>query len=61
MFYYYLSILGHSSTGAANPSDFFSRLLHGIVKLGRYPKANDLIEFDLSPVEYVSCAIIWLR
>lgn len=49
-------ITGHSQTGACNPDDFFSRLIHGCREMGCYPQlANQRKEFV--PVDYV-CAVL---
>lgn len=49
-------ITGHSQTGACNPDDFLSRLLHGCREMGSYPRlANQRKEFV--PVDYV-CAVM---
>lgn len=50
-------ITGHSQTGACNPDDFFSRLIHGCQQMKCYPKLpNQRKEFV--PVDYVNSAIL---
>lgn len=50
-------ITGHSQTGACNPDDFFSRLIHACREMGCYPKLpNQRKEFV--PVDYVNSAIL---
>lgn len=49
-------ICGHSKTGACNPNHDFVRLLQGVAKLKYAP--NDIRIVDLTPVDYVSRAIV---
>lgn len=50
-------ITGHSQTGACNPDDFFSRLIHSCAEMGSYPLLpNQRKEFV--PVDYVNAAIL---
>lgn len=52
------SITGDSRTGAWNTDDFFCRLIKGCVELGSMPDAD--VTLNLTPVDYVSKAIIYL-
>lgn len=50
-------ITGHSKTGACNPDDFFSRLIHSCAEIGCYPLLpNQRKEFV--PVDYVNAIIL---
>lgn len=50
-------ITGHSQTGACNPDDFFSRLIHACQQMKSYPLLpNQRKEFV--PVDYVNSAIL---
>lgn len=50
-------ITGHSKTGACNPDDFFSRLIHSCAEMGCYPLLpNQRKEFV--PVDYVNATIL---
>lgn len=50
-------ITGHSKTGACNPDDFFSRLIHSCAEMGCYPLlSNQRKEFV--PVDYVNATIL---
>ncbi|KJZ74000.1 hypothetical protein HIM_06668 [Hirsutella minnesotensis 3608] len=50
-------ITGHSETGACNPDDFFSRLMHSCCQMGCFPLLpNQRKEFV--PVDYVNAAIL---
>ncbi|KAJ5089112.1 hypothetical protein N7532_007796 [Penicillium argentinense] len=50
-------ITGHSQTGACNPDDFFSRLIHSCAEMGCYPLLpNQRKEFV--PVDYVNATIL---
>ncbi|KAJ5664873.1 uncharacterized protein N7477_007321 [Penicillium maclennaniae] len=50
-------ITGHSQSGACNPDDFFSRLIHSCVEMQSYPLLpNQRKEFV--PVNYVNAAIL---
>ena len=51
-------ISGHSQTGACNPSDHTYRMIKGCIQLRSIP--NQDIELNLSPVDYVSKAIVSL-
>jgi amino acid adenylation domain-containing protein/thioester reductase-like protein len=52
------SISGHSKTGASNADQIMERLLKGFIEQGYAPDID--IEFDLTPVDYVSQAIVYL-
>ncbi|NEQ66973.1 MAG: amino acid adenylation domain-containing protein [Symploca sp. SIO2D2] len=52
------TISGHSQTGASNAEQTLGRLLKSFVEQGIAPDLN--IEFDLTPVDYVSQAIFYL-
>ncbi|EGD94503.1 hypothetical protein TESG_02019 [Trichophyton tonsurans CBS 112818] len=50
-------ITGHSRTGACNPDDFFSRLIHACQEMNCYPQLpNQRKEFV--PVDYVNSVIL---
>lgn len=50
-------ITGHTQTGACNPDDFFSRLVHACAEIGSYPLLpNQRKEFV--PVDYVNAVIL---
>ena len=51
-------ISGHSKTGACNPSDHTYRMIKGCIQLKSIP--NQDIQLNLSPVDYVSKAIVSL-
>ncbi len=51
-------ITGHSKTGACNLSDHTYRTIKGCIQLGSIP--NQDIKLNLSPVDYVSQAIVYL-
>lgn len=51
-------ISGHSKTGACNPGDHTYRMIKGCIQLGGIP--NQDIQLNLSPVDYVSQAIVFL-
>jgi thioester reductase-like protein len=51
-------ISGDSHTGYWNTEDFFCRLIKGCIQLGYYPDID--LELGLTPVDYVSQAIIEL-
>lgn len=51
-------ITGHSHTGACNPQDFLNTLIQGLIQLQAAPDLDAL--WDLTPVDYVSQAIIHL-
>lgn len=50
-------ITGHSETGACNPDDFFSRLIHACREMGCYPLLPKQ-RSEFVPVNYVSSAIL---
>jgi len=49
---------GHSKTGVSNTDDFMHRVLRGCIQLKSAPDANMMV--DMTPVDYVSRAIIHL-
>jgi len=51
-------ISGHSKTGACNPNDHTYRTIKGCIQLGSMP--NEDMQLNLSPVDYVSQAIVYL-
>jgi len=51
-------VVGHSQTGASQTNDLVCRLIKGLVQLGRAPKLD--LHLSLTPVDYVSRAIIHL-
>jgi amino acid adenylation domain-containing protein/thioester reductase-like protein len=51
-------ISGHSQTGVCNPGDHTYRMIKGCIQLGSIP--NQDIRLNLSPVDYVSKAIVYL-
>lgn len=51
-------ISGHSQTGFSNPDDLFFRLIRGCIQLGNAPLLDTAL--DLTPVDYVSKAIVYL-
>jgi thioester reductase-like protein len=51
-------ITGDSRTGAANPDDYLSRLLKGMVQLGAAPDGAGSL--DMAPVDWVADAILHL-
>jgi len=53
-------VTGHSKTGVWNTDDFLCRLLKGCVQLGKAPEIDPTIPVDMSPVDYVSGAIVHL-
>ena len=52
-------IIGHSKTGICNTEDLFCRMIKGCIQLGMNPDFGDSTE-DLTPVDYVSGAIVHL-
>jgi thioester reductase-like protein len=52
-------IIGHSKTGICNTEDLFCRMIKGCIQLGMIPDFGDSTE-DLTPVDYVSGAIVHL-
>ncbi|MBO1351401.1 MAG: thioester reductase domain-containing protein [Hormoscilla sp. GUM202] len=53
-------IAGHSQTGASNTEDLFSRLVKYFTQIGRAPKLDDDVVMDVTPVDYMSRAIVHL-
>ncbi len=53
-------IAGHSQTGASNTEDLFSRLLKCFTQMGCAPKLDDTAVMDVTPVDYMSRAIVHL-
>lgn len=51
-------VAGHSQTGVCNPNDRLYRMLKGFIQLGVAPQIN--VAIDMTPVDYVSKAIIYL-
>jgi len=51
-------ISGHSKTGALNETDFIVRLIRGVVQLKAAPIVQVDRILDMSPVDYVSRAIV---
>jgi amino acid adenylation domain-containing protein/thioester reductase-like protein len=51
-------ISGHSQTGVCNPGDHTYRMIKGCIQLGSI--SNQDIQLNLSPVDYVSKAIVYL-
>lgn len=51
-------ISGHSKTGICNTNDFVCRTIKGCIQMGSMPNLDLLL--DMSPVDYVSKAIIYL-
>lgn len=51
-------ISGHSQTGAWYTDDFICRLIKGCIQMGSTPNLDYV--FDMSPVDYVSRAIVYL-
>jgi thioester reductase-like protein len=47
------TISGHSQSGYCNPSDFWVKLLAGIVDCKLFPKEQEPCTFDIIPVDYV--------
>ncbi|KAL9642203.1 hypothetical protein ABK040_007205 [Willaertia magna] len=52
-------ITGHAKTGSWNPDDFLCRMIKGCIQLGCYPDMPTS-KLDMSPVDFVSGAIIYL-
>jgi amino acid adenylation domain-containing protein/thioester reductase-like protein len=52
-------IAGHSQTGFSNSSDFLNLAIKGCIQLGQVPFLDD-IEENITPVDYVSRAIVHL-
>ena len=53
-------IAGHSQTGASNTEDLFSRLVKCFTQMGCAPKFDDTIVMDVTPVDYMSRALVRL-
>jgi thioester reductase-like protein len=51
-------ISGHSKTGVCNTDDFISLMIKGCLAMGCFPDVEYMI--DMSPVDYVSQAIVYL-
>ncbi|AFZ30068.1 thioester reductase domain protein [Gloeocapsa sp. PCC 7428] len=51
-------IAGHSKTGVSNVDDFICLMLKGCIQLGSFPDIDYML--DMSPVDYVSQAIVYL-
>ena len=49
---------GHSQTGVSNPNDFINLMLKGCLQMGIFPDLDYML--DISPVDYVSKAIVYL-
>ncbi|GAB1545497.1 hypothetical protein NUACC21_81730 [Scytonema sp. NUACC21] len=52
------NVAGHSQKGVGNTDDFIWRMMKGCIQLGSAPDVDSLI--DISPVDYVSRAIVYL-
>ncbi|RAM52295.1 MAG: phenylalanine racemase [Hapalosiphonaceae cyanobacterium JJU2] len=52
------TIIGHSQTGASQTNDLVARLVKGLIQLGYAPELD--VKMSLTPVDYVSQAIIHL-
>lgn len=52
-------ITGHSQTGVWNPDDYLCRMIKGCMQMGMYPDFP-MTKLDLSPVDFVSRAIVCL-
>jgi amino acid adenylation domain-containing protein/thioester reductase-like protein len=53
-------ISGHSETGRSNAEDLLPKLLKALVQLGTLPAVGSEVLVDLTPVDYVSRAIVHL-
>lgn len=51
-------ITGHSQTGICNTNDLIWRMIKGCIQMGSIPELDIMI--DMSPVDYISKAIIFL-
>lgn len=49
---------GHSVTGVCNTDDFISLMVRGCLEMGAFPDVDYMM--DMSPVDYVSKAIVYL-
>lgn len=54
------TISGHSKTGCCNDGDYMNRLMRSILAEKVFPKNQLAIHLDLTPVDYVSSAIVYL-
>jgi amino acid adenylation domain-containing protein/thioester reductase-like protein len=52
------TVIGHSQTGASQTNDLVARIVKGLIQLGSAPKLD--VKMSLTPVDYVSQAIIHL-
>ena len=52
------TIIGHSQTGASQTEDLIARLIKGLIEMGSAPTLD--LKMSLTPVDYVSRAIIHL-
>jgi thioester reductase-like protein len=53
-------VSGHSRTGASNDEDILPKVLKALVQLGSLPAVGSDVLVDLTPVDYVSQAIVHL-
>ncbi|MGF1480497.1 MAG: amino acid adenylation domain-containing protein [Cyanophyceae cyanobacterium] len=53
-------VTGDSRTGCGNPHDFISLTLKGCLQLGSLPKPDSERLIDMTPVDYVSRAIVYI-
>ncbi|HZM69461.1 MAG TPA: thioester reductase domain-containing protein, partial [Candidatus Cryosericum sp.] len=53
-------VSGHSRTGASNDEDILPKMLKALVQLGSLPAVGSEVLVDLTPVDYVSRAIVHL-
>lgn len=51
-------IAGHSQTGVSNTHDFICLMAKGCLQMGSFPEVDYML--DMSPVDYVSKAIVYL-
>ncbi|MBF2067750.1 MAG: thioester reductase domain-containing protein [Calothrix sp. C42_A2020_038] len=51
-------IAGHSQTGVGNTDDFINLIVKGCIQMGCFPDVDYMM--DMSPVDYVSKAIVYL-
>ena len=51
-------VTGHSHTGIGNPEDLLNRLIKSLIQLGMSPELD--LQIDMTPVDYVSQAIVYL-
>ena len=51
-------VTGHSHTGIGNPEDLLNRLIKSLIQIGMSPDLD--LQIDMTPVDYVSQAIIYL-